>query len=216
MKRMFAITGILIMSVLLFSACADADVVLKYSQKSFEDIVTAFPELSSQAEPDDYYTLTVDGETKLEISKNYSNSGSEDIRLATPLKPFADAGLDVSKLGDGYKTDETQFYLARDFGSGSSKASAVNQALFESVKYDRATLSYHEDLDHYGIALSGGKFEFAKDYKTNDKDIVFVIYAKPLADIGVDVQNIDGWVFKTMKDSKGNDLDVLLKPYDLK
>ena len=37
-----------------------------------------------------------------------------------------------------------------------------------------------------------------------------------LADIGVDVQHIDGWAFKTMKDTDGSDIDVLLKPYDLK
>ena len=35
------------------------------------------------------------------------------------------------------------------------------------------------------------------------------------ADLGVDVQNIDGWIFKTMKDDAGKDFDVLLKPYSL-
>ena len=66
------------------------------------------------------------------------------------------------------------------------------------------------------MKLTRGKFEWAKDYKTNDKDIVFVIAAKPLADIGVDVQNIEGWIFKTMDEPDGSKIDVLLKPYDLK
>ena len=35
------------------------------------------------------------------------------------------------------------------------------------------------------------------------------------ADLGVDVQNIDGWIFKTMKDDAGKDFDVLLNPYSL-
>ena len=215
MRRMTALTGALIIIALLFTGCADADVVLKYSQKSFEDIIKTFPNINSEA-GDNYYILTVDGETSLEISKNYADTGNGDILLSTPLKPFIDAGLDISKLSGDYKTDKDNFYLAGDFGNGSGAEATVDKALFESVKNDRAALSYHEALDHYGIALPGGKFEFAKDYKTNDKDVVFVINAKPLSDIGVDVHHIDGWTFKTMQDNKGVDVDVLLKPYDLK
>lgn len=216
MKKVIAITGFLVMTALLFTGCADTDVVKKYSQKSFDNIITAFPSFHAKADKDNYYTLTVDGQTRLDIGKNYSDTKGEDIILATPLKPFIDAGLDVSKLGAGYKTDEKNLYLITDFGSESKGAATVNQALFFSVNDNREALSYHEDLDHYGIALTGGKFEFAKDYQKNDKDIVFVINAKSLADIGVNVKSIEGWVFKTMKDSKGNDMDVLLKPYDLK
>ena len=53
-------------------------------------------------------------------------------------------------------------------------------------------LTYHQALDHYGIKLSAGKFEWAKDYTKNDKDIVFVIKAQPLKDMGVDVNHISG------------------------
>ena len=42
-----------------------------------------------------------------------------------------------------------------------------------------------------------------------------MIAAQPLADLGVDVQNVDGWIFKTMKDDAGKDFGVLLKPYSL-
>ncbi|MGE5495415.1 MAG: hypothetical protein ACM3S4_08975 [Burkholderiales bacterium] len=41
-----------------------------------------------------------------------------------------------------------------------------------------------------------------------------MIYAKPLAELGVDVKNIEGWAFLTMKDA-GNDVDLLVKPYDI-
>ena len=91
----------------------------------------------------------------------------------------------------------------------------ITSSLFESVKADRSALTYHADLDHYGIKLPAGKFEWAKDESTNDKDIVFVINAKPLADLGVDVKNVSGWIFKTMKDDAGKDFDVLLKPFSL-
>ena len=105
--------------------------------------------------------------------------------------------------------------LLLPLAAGSGAQDSLSNALFESVKTDRQILSYHADLDHYGIQLPAGKFEWAKDESTNDKDIVFVIAAKPLADLGVDVQNIEGWVFKTMQDDAGRDFDVLLKPYSL-
>ncbi|MPN60058.1 hypothetical protein SDC9_207781 [bioreactor metagenome] len=135
--------------------------------------------------------------------------------IQTPLKPFVDAGLDPTKLGAGYRADETSLYLVADFGAGAGAQSTITNALFESVKANRAVLTYHADLDHYGIQLPAGKFEWAKDESSNDKDIVFAIAAQPLADLGVDVQNIEGWIFKVMKDDAGNDLDVLLKPFSL-
>jgi len=83
------------------------------------------------------------------------------------------------------------------------------------VTHDRSVLTYHTALDHYGIKLTNGKFEYAKDYTNNDKDIVFVLAADPLKAVGVDVQNVSGWVFKTMQNEDGSSIDVLLKPYDL-
>lgn len=203
----------LVLAATLFAGCASADVVLKYSQSSFENILKADPELVKEDESNNYI-ITADKETLLKVSKDYSSS-DEDIVLSTPLQPFVKAGLDVTKLGKGYKADDTSLYLITDFGKGSGKSVSPTQALFQSVAYDRKVLTYHEELDHYGIVLNGGKFEFAKDYKTNDKDVVYVIAAKPLRDIGVNVQKIDGWTFKTMKDETGKDVDVLLKPFNL-
>ena len=217
MKKISLIFACLVLAALLLAGCAEADVVLKYSPGSFESITKAFPDLvKDNTTTDHYYYLSVDGAATLKISHDYDLTGSEDIVMETALKPFTDAGLDVSKLGDGYRVDGDKLLLTADYGKGSGMKDNVKGSLYESVKFDRKVLSYHQLLDHYGVKLTGGKFEWAKDYKTNDKDIVFVIAAKPLADIGVDVQNIDGWIFKTMKDVDGSDIDVLLKPYDLK
>ena len=76
-------------------------------------------------------------------------------------------------------------------------------------------LTYHQALDHYGIKLSAGKFEWAKDYTKNDKDIVFVIKAQPLKDMGVDVNHISGWTLTTVQNTDGSKAEVLLKAYDL-
>ncbi len=216
MKKIFSVTAVAVVASLVLAGCSGGDVVLKYSPDSFEKIVKEYPELvKDNTETDHYYYLSMDQETTLKISHDYSMTTDEDILLETPLKPFTDAGLDVSKIGSGYKAQGDVFSLTGDFGEGSGKKDNVTDAIFDSVTFERSTLTYHQDLDHYGIGLSAGKFEFAKDYKANDKDIVFVIKAKPLAELGVDVQNIDGWIFKTMKDIDGSDIDVLLKPYDL-
>jgi hypothetical protein len=216
MKKLLTTVLSLALVTILLAGCASADVILKYSPSSLDQIVEKFPTLvTDNTETDHYFYLSVDEETTLKVSHEFDMTGAEDLVLQTPLKPFVDAGLDPAKLGAGYRTDDTSLFLVADFGAGTGEQNTFTSALFESVKANRSVLGYHADLDHYGIQLPAGKFEWAKDEATNDKDIVFVIAAQPLADLGVDVQNIEGWVFKTMKDDAGKDFDVLLKPYSL-
>jgi hypothetical protein len=216
-KKIAVITATVVLAGVLLAGCAGTDVVLKYSPGSLDAIQQAAPQIiTDNTLTDHYYYITIDGETTLKVSHDYSLTGNEDIVFETSLKAFTDAGLDVSKLGNGYKTDGDKFYLTAGYGSGTGMKDTLTDSMFEAVKYDRKVLTYHQALDHYGVKLPGGKIEWAKDYTKNDKDLVFVIAAKPLADIGVDVQNISGWIFKTMQDENGNDIDVLLKPYDLK
>jgi hypothetical protein len=214
MKKIVTALAAVAAAAVLFAGCASTDVVQKYSKQSFSEILKADPSLVTEGKNNDYI-LTVDGKTFLTVSRDYSQS-EEDIVLSTPVQPFLNAGLDVTKLGKGYKADGTNLYLITDFGKGTGKKDTPEQALFESVTADRKALTYHQALDHYGIVLNGGKFEFAKDYTKNDKDIVFAIAAKPLRDLGVDVQKVEGWTFKTMQDESGKDVDLLLKPYNLK
>ncbi|MEL7608244.1 MAG: hypothetical protein AAGU74_01915 [Bacillota bacterium] len=217
MKKALMVLLTLVIAGAALAGCAATDVVLKYSPGSLDAIAAAYPSLiTDNTDTDHYYYITVDKETALKVSNDYSLTGDEDIVIETPLQPFLDAGLDVTKLGAGYRADDVTFYLTAGYGDGTGTKDTLTKSVFESVAYDRATLSYHQALDHYGVKLPGGKFEWAKDHNNNDKDIVFAIAAKPLADIGVDVQNVEGWVFKTMQDENGNDIDVLLKPYDLK
>lgn len=216
MKKIITIALALALVAIILTGCASADVILKYSPASLDKIVETFPTiLTDNTVSDHYYYLSIDGENTLKVSHDFSITGAEDLVMQTALKPFVDAGLDPAKLGAGYRADDTSLFLVADFGAGSGKQDTFTNSVFESVKADRSVLTYHADLDHYGIKFPAGKFEWAKDASTNDKDIVFVIAAQPLADLGVDVQNIEGWVFKTMKDDAGRDFDVLLKPYSL-
>lgn len=215
-KKTVTIILALTLSALLLAGCAAADVILKYSPGSLDKIVEANPSIvTDNTQSDHYFYLSMDGLTTLKVSSDFSLTGAEDVVLQTPLQPFLDAGLDPAKLGAGYRADETSFYLVADFGQGTGAQSTFTGALFESVKADRSVLGYHAALDHYGIQLPAGKFEWAKDSASNDKDVVFVIAAQPLADLGVDVQNVEGWIFKTMQDDAGKDFDVLLQPYSI-
>ena len=210
------IAAIFTLAIAMLAGCAEADVVLKYSPNSFGDIIEKDPKLvTDNTLTDHYYYLTVDGETTLKISHDYELTGTDDIMIETPIKPFINAGLDVTKLGNGYIATDDMLYLTADYGNGSGMKDIVTDSLFESVKADRSVLSYHQALDHYGIKIAAGKFEWAKDYTKNDKDIVFVIKAQPMKDIGVDVNNIVGWTFATIQEPDGSNVDVLLKPYDL-
>ena len=67
---------------------------------------------------------------------------------------------------------------------------------------------------------NGNKFEWAKDLSANDKDIVFVLDPQVFTDAGVDVANVNGWIFAKVEvmDESGNKVEVekLLKPFNLK
>jgi hypothetical protein len=216
MKKTIAVTVLTLCLAFFAAGCSAADVVLKYSPGSFAKIVKAYPDIvTDTTKTDHYYSITVDGETTLKISHDYSLTGSNDIMITTPLKPFTDAGLDTSKLGVGYAISGDMFELTADYGNGTGMKDTVTDSLFDSVKADRTMLTYHSALDHYGIKLTNGKFEYAKDYTNNDKDLVFVFAANPLKALGVDVKNVSGWTFKTMQNEDGSFVDVLLKAYDL-
>jgi hypothetical protein len=216
MKKFFATSLALALAAFLLAGCAAVDVILQHSPSSLDKLVEKFPAIiTDHTQNERYYSLTVDGETMLKVSSDYSLTGAEDLLIQTPLKPFVDAGLDPEKLGAGYRADAESFYFVADFGAGTGEKSTFTSALYDSVAADRSVLDYHADLDHYGIKLPTAKFEWAKDEATNDKDIVFVLAAQPLADLGVDVQNIEGWIYMIMQDDAGRDLPVLLKPYSL-
>ena len=210
MKKTIMITlAIMVLgAAALLGACGQTDVVLKYSRESLDKLVKEFPDVT--AETDTGYAFSVDDETVLQISTDYS-AGANDVVLSTPLKPFTDAGMDVSKLGEGLSADDNTLYVTTDFGDATDKAGTAADALFAAATAKRDALTYHTALDHYGITLAAGKFEFAKDYKTNDKDIVFVLKSEAIAETGADVNSIEGWAFVTMDDGS----EVLVKPYDL-
>jgi hypothetical protein len=64
----------------------------------------------------------------------------------------------------------------------------------------------------------GNLFEWAKDMRTNDKDMVFVLNPDPFIAAGVDPNRVEGWVFAevTVDDADGKPIQVykILKPFN--
>lgn len=138
--------------------------------------------------------------------------------ISVDIKPFKEAGLDISKLPkEMIEADK----LIIEFEQAESKAGEDSNKAFKSfVKDNRDAVGYHAQLDHFGIKLGNGNmFEWAQDIEKNDKDVVFVINPEMIAGYGADVTKIEGWVYADveMMNDKGEKIieKKLLKPFDL-
>ncbi len=118
-----------------------------------------------------------------------------------PAEPFLEAGLDPAKLpGNILYDDSAHTLLIGDAPKqgGESTAEAIFSAF---LKTHRLAFGYHGAMDHFGVdvggsdgVFGGGKFEWAKDPRTNDKDIVFIIDPRPLERAGLRSGEVKGWL----------------------
>ncbi|MHB1452350.1 MAG: hypothetical protein ACYCYM_00140 [Saccharofermentanales bacterium] len=215
MRKLWISIVPVIAAAVLLGGCASLDVVRTQGEKSLAVILEKFPEIEITTADSDYSAISSDGSTLLLVSRDFAGTMDGDLMISTPLQPFLDAGLDITKLTGDFRADADSLYLAKEFGSAAAEGSTLPGLAFAAVSADRDSLSYHEELDHFGISLGDGKFEWAKDYTDNDKDIVFILSADPLANAGIDVQNVEGWVFLVMQDKDGASMNLLVKPVDL-
>jgi hypothetical protein len=206
MKKIITVLSLL----LVLAGCTSTDVVGKVAKTSFSELMSV--EAGQVATTGQSYVYQAPSKTE------YLTIG-EQISITLGVEPFLAAGLDVTKLPTTIKLIDNQLVISLDTKGFTAKPSITEQfELF--VDQNRDTIGYHEALDHYGIALGNGNmFEWAKDITTNDKDIVFVLNPEPFIAAGVDVANVEGWVFakvEVMMDGKTQEVDKLLKPFNIK
>lgn len=218
-QLVFAVAGA---ALLTLSACTQTDVVAKFAASSFSEVAKV-----ADIESDDTFKgwtlIAPDQSATFLFSYDFSVSTPHDVMLTTDVQPFIDAGLDVSKLPAGTLVDG-MIMVGQSLGETKFSADASKTAdasMKELIRVSRSTLGYHEAMGHYGIDLgNGNKFEWAKDLSANDKDIVFILDPQQFIDAGVDIENIEGWVYGTVKvmDENDNEIEVqkLLKPFNLK
>ncbi len=220
-KRM--ILSIMICSVLFgLAACGKLDVIGDQSEKSFEEILNAMREKVSSDDSLGSWSLKApDEEARFVWTKDFSET-TIDAMLEIEAQPFIEAGLDISKLPQEMVSGD-KIIISTDLGNENvtyvGEASPLD-SYKKLVKNYRDSITYHTALDHFGVALGNGNmFEWAKDMKTNDKDIVFVLNPQPFLNAGVDPSKLESWVFAKVEtmDEKGNKLEVdkFLKPFDL-
>ncbi len=167
-----------------------------------------------------FYTLTSpDNQVVFSISSDIAFTTPYDYKMEIEATPFINAGLDTALLPEGMFVDN-KIVFGYDLGNEGVNVQDVVPA-FESVfRIDPTLVGYHAALDHYGLSFGNGNvFEWAKDFTTNDKDIVFVLNPQTFVDAGVDVEAVEGWVFAQVEimDENGKMVmvDKLLKPFDI-
>lgn len=199
---------LLLIAFLIFIAgCTSTDVVKREAQSSFEAIL-AVDTVKTSIKDGFAHIIVADG-YHFELSLN-PQSTNEDVIMGVMAMPFLDAGLDITKLPSNMRIEDDMLLITFDGIKGSMTYDAKGQ-MNSLLTNNRTLLGYHAELDHFGVALGDHKFEWAKNMATNDKDVVFILSADVLRAAGVNVESVNGWVFKTM-----DGMDLLLKPIDLK
>lgn len=221
MKKSPRIAVLLIIAAAL-GACAQLDVIGDDSITSFHSLLTAIPEsISTAAQEDAWRMVAPDGDAEFLWSNDFSKT-KMDLVIEINSIPFIDAGLDPELLPDGMIVED-KIVIGADLGSDVLKYETEANPL-ESykkiVELYRDSISYHDAFDHYGIDLmEGNMLEWAKDMKSNDKDLVFVLNPQLFIDAGVDPSNIKGWVYAEIpsmdKDGKPIEVYKLLKIFDV-
>ncbi len=219
MKKYLIVLGLL--SIVLVGCTAqtkpepvvEIPVEVEPSVASFDALGTS---IAWTQEANGFGLIAPDGSASVFIAQNFS--GAQDIVLRVDATPFIAAGLDVTKLSETSFVDGLLTYSV-DLDGSKTYANVV-EAFTDIVSIQADLVGYHAALDHYGLSLNDGNvFEWAADVKTNDKDIVFVLNPQSLMDAGVDVENIEGWIFAEVEimlaDGTMKMVPKLLKPFDL-
>lgn len=225
MKKVFL--GVIVFGLILtFVGCQATDVVGKVAVTSFESIVSVDPSQVAFDEMNNGWALTSPGGERFVWGKDFSAVDMPDFMIELDATPFINAGLEGEKLDKDmylFNPETNVLMIHAEVGTDTLGASDTTQPMdsFKAiVNAYRESIGYHEKLDHYGVKLGGGNmFEWAKDMKTNEIDIVFVLDPAALIDAGVDPLQVKDWVFAEVevKDDAGKDVLVekFLKPYNL-
>lgn len=193
-----------LMIIALLAACS-VDEFKESAKASFNTVISSTTVM----------TMVEDGVAHVKITPEahidfaLDSSSEEDVYMAFMAQPFLDAGLMVASLPDTVvlKGDMLVFsFDLKDTKAGTDAASQLSNIL----DANRSLLTYHEELDHYGLKLGDHKFEWAKTKSTNDKDAVFVLDGATLVSWGIDLSKVTGW---TAAEMEGDSL--LLLPISL-
>lgn len=217
---------LLLAAFFVFSGCQAADLVAKVAVTSFDTLMKTIPDkVTLDGEKGGWAVNGMDGKERAILSKDFSSS-NPDIAVEFDAAPFVNAGLDATKLPAGQFTyDAATGTMTMNYEYGQDKFSAdagksVLNTFKEIVKTHRSIIGYHQEGDHYKIALgNGNSLAWAKDMSSNKADLAFILNPKPFMDAGVDASKIKEWVFTKMpmmdKDGKSIEVEVFMKAFNV-
>ena len=220
------IVSLVLAAVVLGAAFVAPDVVAVYANRSYDALLRSPGVSVARSDAAGAWVLTSPGVETLTFGGDNA-AGSNELVVTLDARPFLAAGLNPSLLPAGSQIEgdgaSTRIVMRYEKGTGSFSDGAESQpaqALQDLVRNHRMMLGYHAALGHFGLMLGGGNMvEWAKDQPANDKDLVFVLNPQPLADAGVDVANVQGWVLADVPvmDAQGRKSTArkLLKFYNL-
>lgn len=223
MKHRLFLAALSAAVLLTLSACVTTDVVARYASSSFEALIQSMPDKVQAQEAGNGWALTSPTGERFVWSSDASFSVAY-VMLEINAKPFIDAGLDTAKLPEPWTVEEgskLQFKASLGQDDFTTTENAAPLTAFNAIiNANKEILGYHHAMDHFGIALGqGNMFEWAKDLKANDKDMVFVLNPQPFLDAGVDPTMVEGWVFDQVEIMEDNGrtlkVDKFLKPFNI-
>ncbi len=221
--KVIAITAIAV-AALSLAGCTSTDTVGKFAVKSFESLETNLGESVQQETDTLNWSLLTPNAEKVTINSDFSSP--VDIVMTFDATPFIKAGLAPENLdSEVISLDSSNNILSITSELGSEnptneKTTSMTAVIEGLVKNYRDRIGYHSKLDHYGISLDGGNMlEWAKDLKTNDKDLVLVLNPEPFIAAGVDPNAVEGWIYAEVEMMDENDKPFFeykfLKPYNI-
>lgn len=215
MRKLF----ILSLFILNLFSCLNLDVIGKDSIRAFRDLI--FKTNIDNFETNDSYIIRFTEGEIFGVSKDFSLT-EKDIYFEIASNEFLNAGLDLNKLPKNYvfNSESGNIVISFNIDNNIKSNGGIVEIFKEIVKKQRKIISYHEELDHYGIDSGNGNvFEWAKDFKTNDKDMVFVLNPEPFINAGLIPENLETWSYIKVrtKDKSGNTIEIykILKSYDI-
>lgn len=211
----------------LLGSCAGTDVVAKYADSSFRSLLEASGERAAKSVDGLYWSLSSPQGDQVLLAADFAGTAKPDFIMSFEAEPFLAAGLDMARYqapaGVEAAMEGERLVLKFELGDQAFSAAAAGSfaaAFDELVKTNRSRIGYHAALDHYGISAGGGNmFEWAKDLKKNDKDMVWVLDPAPFAAAGMEPGAVDGWIFAKVETMDGQGkavlVDKLLRPYNV-
>lgn len=221
--KFIAITAVAV-AALSLAGCTSTDTVGKFAVKSFESLETTLGASVQQDSETLSWTLLTPNTEIVTINSTFSDAA--DIVMTFDATPFLNAGLAPENLDSeviSIDTSSNILNITSDLGSenpSNEKTTSMTEVIEGIVKNYRDRVGYHSKLDHYGISLDGGNMlEWAKDLKTNDKDLVLVLNPEPFIAAGVDPNAVEGWIYAEVEMMDENDKPFFeykfLKPYNI-